>query len=252
MANATKTIHDYTEISSAASDDEHLIWDVSHSVTRRIAKANYLGGVMTGGGTIATGGHTLTIGGTSSINGNLSGAGLTLTVPATGTADLIGTAQTITALKTYSAGIRFNASHETLDYYRSGQSWTPVLADATSGGNVATAGTTFGRWWRIGPLCHVHGRLIDINTSGLTSGNAIAIRGLPFATANVTNYTPVGTVPILSNVTFSGTPTIYTGANSTYLRIWLSASGGAGGNMLVSALTSGTADITFDFEYEVA
>ena len=58
---ANKTINEFTVLSGAiATDDEVLIWDTSAGVTRKITKANLMGGAITGGGTIATAGFTLT------------------------------------------------------------------------------------------------------------------------------------------------------------------------------------------------
>lgn len=141
---ATKNLNQLTTTASAASGDLIAIWRVGDGDTRAITKANFMGGVLTGGGTIATGGftltvaanstingsvvgnmtgsgtvatggNTLTVGGTSTINGSVVGnmtgsgtvatGGFTLTVPATGTAALLGTAQTFSAANTFSAGI---------------------------------------------------------------------------------------------------------------------------------------------------
>lgn len=58
---ANKTINDLTSTDSAASGDFLPIWRASNGDTRKITKANFIGGVLTGAGTIATGGYTLTI-----------------------------------------------------------------------------------------------------------------------------------------------------------------------------------------------
>jgi hypothetical protein len=80
------TIRDLTELLAVAVDDYILISDTSDVTNRdkRISKANFSGGLMTGGGTLATGGFTLTLTG----NGTLNLGGFTLTAPATGTAAL--------------------------------------------------------------------------------------------------------------------------------------------------------------------
>jgi hypothetical protein len=100
---ADQTIHDENIVTTAAIGDELLIWRVANNDTKRITKANFVGAILTGGGTLATGGFTLTVAGDSTINGSLVGPGFTLTVPATGTAGLLETAQTYTGAKTYSA-----------------------------------------------------------------------------------------------------------------------------------------------------
>lgn len=58
---ADKTITALTATTSAAASDEIPIWVAGSAVTRKITKANFLGGAMTGGGTLATGGYTLTV-----------------------------------------------------------------------------------------------------------------------------------------------------------------------------------------------
>lgn len=68
---ANKTINDLTVTTSAAAADLVPVWVAASSVTRKVTKANFIGAVLTGGGTVATGGFTLT-------------------VPATGTAALRG------------------------------------------------------------------------------------------------------------------------------------------------------------------
>lgn len=108
---ATKLIGGLTTATSAASGDYIPFQIAASGLTRKITKANLLGGTMTGAGTIATGGYTLTINGTSVINGSLVGnmtgsgtvatGGFTLTVPATGTAQLLATTQVITGKKTW-------------------------------------------------------------------------------------------------------------------------------------------------------
>lgn len=69
-----------------------------------------------------------------------------------------------------------------LNWYEEG-TWTPVVADATSGGNVATVGTTAARYTRIGRTVFVQASLDNINTTGMTAINNVSIRGLPFANA---------------------------------------------------------------------
>lgn len=118
----TKTIFSSSTptITSAASND--LIWVgvVASNILKKITKANFMGGVLTGGGTLATGGFTLTVGANSAINGTLAGggsitttgtntiagsvtgggtvatAGFTLTVPETGIAACRNTVQAFT------------------------------------------------------------------------------------------------------------------------------------------------------------
>jgi len=76
-------------------------------------------------------------------------------------------------------------SSELLDDYEEG-TFTPVLADASSGGNVA-GGTYVGDYTKIGNLVYVTITNKNIATSGLTSSNQVFIRGLPFGGLTRTN-----------------------------------------------------------------
>lgn len=144
----TKTINGLTVTTSAAAGDLLAIWRAANNDTRKITKANFMGGVLTGAGTIATGGFTLT-------------------VPATGTASLLGTAQTYSALKTFSAGI--SLGNETLSTYDEG-TWTPEVQGSSSNPTI-TYTTQSGNYWRFNSL--VFYRLtIVINTFSGGSGNA--------------------------------------------------------------------------------
>ena len=71
-------------------------------------------------------------------------------------------------------------SSNELDDYEEG-TFTPVLSDATSGGNNAGIGTLIGEYTKVGSLVYVTIVLGNINTSGMTSSNAIFVQGLPFS-----------------------------------------------------------------------
>jgi hypothetical protein len=72
-----------------------------------------------------------------------------------------------------------------LDDYEEG-TFVPVLADATTGGN--TSPTVFtGKYTKIGNLVHVTLSLFNIDTTGMTSGNVMYVRGLPFTATGLVN-----------------------------------------------------------------
>ena len=71
------------------------------------------------------------------------------------------------------------AANNQLDYYGEGV-WTPVIADASSGGNTGTGTTVQGYYTRIGNKVTISGICTNINTSGMTASNDLFIRGLPF------------------------------------------------------------------------
>ena len=85
------------------------------------------------------------------------------------------------------------AAANTLDDYEEG-SWTPVVADADSGGNTGSALTSQGYYTKVGSLVTANFHISNINTSGMTTANSIFIRGFPFPNENITNNTVTGVV----------------------------------------------------------
>lgn len=150
--------------------------------------------------------------------GSIVTGGHTLTVPGTGTAALIETG-----------------------------TWTPVLADAYSGGNVAAIGTSDGHWVRIGNLVMLNWRCINITTAGMTAGTSLIIRNLPFAPAGTIPGPMMGSVR-LGNINFSGfvVPAIF---NVLGIALSKSISGSGGSNIIVGDVTSGTASLSGSISY---
>lgn len=96
-------------------------------------------------------------------------------------------------LATAGKGIDFSANtnaagmtSELLSRYEEG-TFTPVIADADTGGNTAT-GTFTGRYTRIGRIVHVTISLESIDTTGLTASAAIRVRGLPYVAVTFNQY----------------------------------------------------------------
>lgn len=128
--------------------------------------------------------------------------------------------------------------------------WTPVVADAASGGNAATATVAYGEYIKINKLVWAGCRLTQINTTGLTAGNAAMVRGFPFLSSNdSSNYRATGTASV-SNITFGGYLSINMLSNASSVTLVNNATGAAAANLLVSALTSGTALIQFSIVYK--
>ena len=124
--------------------------------------------------------------------------------------------------------------------------FTPVVADAASGGNVASAAAASGVCIRQGSKCHVTMRLIDINTTGLTGGNPLHIRGFPFAAKRDTrgHASPNG-------ITYSSYVVSSIGGGTSSINLAEHTSGGNAAFITVSDLTSGSADILLTIEFEV-
>lgn len=133
--------------------------------------------------------------------------------------------------------------------------WTPVVADAQTGGNVATTTIATGQYWAVGRsgatnpgFCMISAVIEGINTTGLTGANPLWIRGLPFPSINITAGRFLGSVS-LSSVTFAGVPQARLLPNASALQILLSASGAGRSNLTVAGLTSGTAAIELTLTY---
>ena len=129
------------------------------------------------------------------------------------------------------------------------KTFTPVVADASSGGNTAT-GTFEGSYYREGPSVYISIRLVDIVTTGMTSGNDIFIRGLPFTTANLSSGVYPFTGAVRANtVTMSGFLSAVINDNTDYIKIFDSSTGAVSDAVTVADLTSGASDLFISIQY---
>jgi hypothetical protein len=101
-------------------------------------------------------------------------------------------------------GLKFNgdtATANALDDYEEG-TWTPVFADAVSGGNASSTSATEGTYIKIGSLVAITCKFQNISISGLTTTAAAFIRGLPYVSQGRSVNSPwmqsvdVGTNPV--------------------------------------------------------
>jgi len=137
------------------------------------------------------------------------------------------------------------ATSELFDDYEEG-TFTVVIADASAGGNTGGHAGTVGKYTKIGRIVHITLSLSDITTVGMTAGNDLFIRGLPFAAINT--YVSVGSL-VADTVAFAGQIAIYL-APGTFIRIAETATGVAEDFVIVSQITSGTSDIFASVTYE--
>jgi len=148
-------------------------------------------------------------------------------------------------------GITFGgdtAAANALDDYEEG-TFTPVVADASSGGNEAAGYTSqIGRYTKIGRIVNVLVYLTNINTTGMTAGNDVFITGLPFAALSGVIYP--GAVR-LSDITFAGNVSAEASSGNTFLRLCESVSAAGVDRVMVSELQSGVSDIAISITYEV-
>ena len=130
--------------------------------------------------------------------------------------------------------------------------WTPVVADAVSGGNAGThSGVAANNWYiKTGDIYQVHFSLIDIDTTGLTAGNVFYIQGIPATSSSVN--TSATCSPNVRNMTLAGNYTIALISSSVSSILLRNIDGtGTFDNVLVSEITTGSADIFGLITYRV-
>jgi len=154
----------------------------------------------------------------------------------------------------YSGGITFNgdtAVANALDDYEEG-TFTPVLSDATSGGNDAS-GDFAGSYTKIGNQVTIYIRLVNINKSGMTSGNDFAIKNIPF-TASFLDSSQYGVGAVMfDRFSFDNYVIAQIGHSHDYIRLRTIDSGNADDGVQVGHLdTSGGSDILTSITYQTA
>ena len=156
-----------------------------------------------------------------------------------------------TANKGVVLGVTSNTDGNTVDDYEEG-TWTPVFADANSGGNTgsySSGGSAGNRYIKVGRLVYITCELFDINTSGMTGGNQVFIRGLPFSGHSSGTYN-VGAVHI-NDVDYNAGGAYYTFMdNSAFMRIYETGTNDAGHNSIkIEDLNSTNSDIVCTLMY---
>ena len=148
------------------------------------------------------------------------------------------------------AGGSGTSTSNSLDSYEEG-TWTPVAADAVSGGNESSQ-TAHGYYVKVGSMVYVHFNISNINTTGLTSGNNLYFTGLPFAAKSVTGNAKYTGTAHMSLVTFSGSPMLNVNENQTAVSILEVISGSGADNVKVSQINSGASDVHGNLCYQTA
>ena len=129
-------------------------------------------------------------------------------------------------------------------------SWTPEAADAETGGTAATATFATGHHVRTGDLMHVVFALEGIDTTGLSGGNTLHIRGLPHAAGGGAGAYFTGAA-LLGHVGFSHAPCLGLPAGAVAIRLVQNVPGARPAPLDVAALTSGAAAISGCLTYRV-
>jgi len=163
-------------------------------------------------------------------------------------------------LATFSNGIAFQSATTgtgtgtgyTLDSYERG-SFTPVIADASTGGNVAAGyGAQTGYYERIGNMVYISILLTNIDTTGMTAGNAVYLRALPF-TSSSNSYDGLNNLSMMydtidvSATTVQVTPRV--ASNSTILLFFESLDNSNDAQTLVQDFASGSTDLYISGTY---
>tara|TARA_R110000803_G_scaffold149991_1_gene215426 strand:- start:1086 stop:1952 length:867 start_codon:yes stop_codon:yes gene_type:complete len=154
-------------------------------------------------------------------------------------------------------GIDFSATagtgtSELFDDYEEG-TWTPVPADAASGGNTGTADTDQGEYTKIGNLVYIKCYLENIDTTGLTAGNDFRIQGLPYTAANTASISMnFGTCTTTGGVAFNGTIHPIVVDNTASIKFPELASSTSIDYLIVSEVSSGAADIWLSATYQTS
>lgn len=137
----------------------------------------------------------------------------------------------------YGTGVDSNL----LDDYEEG-TWTPVVSDASTGGNIATlSSSTDGVYTKIGDIVYFRFNVVLSNKGSMTAANTVFIQGFPFQSASIPGnwYNPFPV--IIRSTTFSGYVQFHQNQNTTYGYFRENVSGGTGDNIYVSYLTNASA-----------
>jgi hypothetical protein len=136
-----------------------------------------------------------------------------------------------------------------LDDYEEG-TFTPVLADASSGGNTAS-GTFHGTYTKVGRMVYCQLFLLNINKTGMTSGNALHLRGMPFTSNSSDAGGRANAAVRCDNINFTGYVMAAYGPNSTLLIFQDIIDSAFDISLTVASITSsGASDIFFDITYQ--
>ena len=132
--------------------------------------------------------------------------------------------------------------------------FTPVVADAASGGNTATVGTANGRYTKVGRMVHVTIQLVNITTTGMSG--SIYVRDLPFTAydSGSPNMLWMGTLYASQVTTGTDGPFVpLINDNTDYIEFIRSITSSSQTTPLaVSNLTSGASDMYVSISYEAA
>ena len=157
------------------------------------------------------------------------------------------------ACSTQSGGIAFGtdtAASNTLDDYEEG-TWTPVISDAATGGNVAAS--TFGSFFqyvKIGKQVTIQCNVSNIDITGMTATNVLHIQGLPFVrdTASYT-YTQSSSLRCSNIANVTGVPIATVKSGVAYITLIDQVANTNPNDVLVGDLHPTASDLYFTITY---
>ena len=139
--------------------------------------------------------------------------------------------------------------YTTANGFQEWQNFDVVIADAPTGGNVATVSSREGKIKVRDGVMNIYASATNIDTTGMTAGNFVYIRGFSYSgNTDVQSYGDC----VAERITFAGviTPEVST-ANPSAISLKTSQSGSNDYNVLVSDLTSGSADVKVRIKVEL-
>jgi len=139
----------------------------------------------------------------------------------------------------------------TLDDYEEG-SCSLDIQDSSGNSASALTGNIDGTYVKIGRACLVTYNINNVTTTGLNSTDDVRIYGLPFTAASLTNNQHWTGAVSVGQMTFSGSLVSDLFDASSYFRFREVISGSGGDYLIVSQLTSGSADFFGSFTYYTA
>ena len=198
----------------------------------------------------------LSVSGVSTLTGGLK-VGTAVSIADNGNVGVSGiiTASGLHPKQTTTSATGATTTGEILTRYEEG-TWTPVVADAASGGNVAGSyGARSGWYTRIGNLVFVQWRMQAIDTTGMTGSNTLYVRGLPYTIKSATGRIVTGHVE-LSNVNVDGTSynaSIFANvgsSNNDFFRVFTNRDGNSHTSLTVSTFPDADNELNGNFFYE--
>lgn len=179
------------------------------------------------------------------------------TSPSITTPTLVGDVTVSTGnvvIGTSGKGIDFSATSgtgtsELLADYEEG-TWTPVIADASSGGNTGTCTIVNATYTKVGRQVTVQALITALNTTGMTAGNLICVRGLPFTASDYAQGN-FYTYRVARNALTVSSSAGLAASTAVFFRLYTISSATTDTYILVSDIVSGTSEIGLTVTYTV-